>query len=57
MKISARNQVKGKVKSIRHGPASTEVVISVAKGVDITSVITESAAKDLDPKKGAKFMR
>jgi molybdopterin-binding protein len=32
MKISARNQLKGKVKSVKHGPVSTEVVISVANG-------------------------
>jgi molybdopterin-binding protein len=52
MKISARNQLKGKIKSVKHGPVSTEVVISVASGVDITSVITESAAKDLGLKEG-----
>ena len=53
MKISARNQLKGKVKSIKHGPVNTEVVISVAKGVEITSVITESAAKELELKTGS----
>jgi molybdopterin-binding protein len=54
MKISARNQLKGKVKSIKHGPISTEVVISIANGVEITSVITESAAADLGLKKGSE---
>ena len=54
MKISARNQLKGKVKSLKHGPVSTEMVIGVAGGVDITSVVTESAAKDLDLKKGTE---
>jgi molybdopterin-binding protein len=53
MKISARNQLKGKVKSIKHGPVSTEVVISVANGLEITSVITESAAKELELKTGS----
>ncbi|MBI3529515.1 MAG: TOBE domain-containing protein [Betaproteobacteria bacterium] len=53
MKISARNQLKGKVKSVKHGPVSTEVVISVANGVEITSVITESAAKELELKTGS----
>ena len=38
MKISARNQLRGKVKSIKHGPVSTEVVISVVDGVEIISV-------------------
>ena len=46
MKVSARNLIKGKLKSIKHGPISTEVAIGVAKRVDITSVITESAAAD-----------
>jgi molybdopterin-binding protein len=53
MKISARNQLKGKVKSIKHGPVNTEVVISVSKDVEITSVITESAAKELGLKTGS----
>lgn len=53
MKISARNQLKGKVKSIKHGPVSTEVVISIASGVEITSVITESAAVELGLKIGS----
>jgi molybdate transport system regulatory protein len=53
MKFSARNQLKGKVKSIKHGPVSTEVVITVAKDVEITSVITETAAKELGLKTGS----
>lgn len=54
MKISARNVLKGKIKSIKHGPVSTEVVIGVAKGVEITSVITESAAVELGLRKGTE---
>jgi len=53
VKISARNQLKGKVKSIKHGPVSSEVVISVAGDVELTSVITESAAKELALKPGS----
>lgn len=53
MRVSARNQLKGKVKSVKHGPVSTEVVISVANGVEITSVITETAAKELELKTGS----
>ena len=53
MKISARNQLKGKVKSVKHGPVSTEVVITVANDVEITSVITETAAKELGLKTGS----
>jgi molybdopterin-binding protein len=53
MKVSARNLLKGKVKAIKHGPVSAEVVIGVAPGVDITSVITESAAAELGLKTGS----
>ena len=53
MRVSARNQLNGKVKSVKHGPVSTEVVISVANGVEITSVITETAAKELELKTGS----
>jgi molybdopterin-binding protein len=47
VKFSGRNQLKEVVKSIKHGPVSTEVVIRVDKDMDITSVITETAAKEL----------
>jgi molybdopterin-binding protein len=53
MKFSARNVLKGKVKSVTHGPVSAEVVITLASGVDVTSVITESAAKELELKAGS----
>jgi molybdopterin-binding protein len=52
MKISARNVLKGKVVSIKAGPVSTLVVIEVAKGVQLTSTITSSSAKELKLKKG-----
>ena len=55
MRISARNMLKGKVKSITHGPVSAEVVITVANGIELTSVITDSAAKELELKKGAEI--
>ncbi|HKQ24401.1 MAG TPA: TOBE domain-containing protein [Burkholderiales bacterium] len=54
MKISARNVIKGTVKSINRGPVSAEIVISVAKGLEITSVITDSATKELGLKNGAE---
>lgn len=54
MKISARNMLKGTVKTVTHGPVSAEVVIKVAKGIEITSVITDSAARDLGLKKGSE---
>jgi molybdopterin-binding protein len=47
MKISARNNLAGKVTHITLGPVSAEVTINVAPGVDIVSVITAASAKEL----------
>jgi molybdopterin-binding protein len=52
MKISARNAIKGTVKSIHPGMVNTEVVIEVLPGIEVTSVITKSSAKNLDLKVG-----
>lgn len=52
MKISARNQLKGKVKSVMAGSVNTEVVIELAPGVEITSIITKTSAEDLGIKPG-----
>jgi molybdopterin-binding protein len=54
MKISARNQWSGKVKSIVKGPVSTEVTISVAKGIDVVAVISTGSAEALKLKVGKK---
>ncbi len=47
MKFSARNQIKGTVKAIHEGAVNTEVVIEVAPGVEIVSVITKGSAESL----------
>lgn len=47
MKISARNVLRGKVKSIQRGEFSAEVVIEVAGGVEIVSLTTTAAIDDL----------
>ncbi|MBN2173905.1 MAG: TOBE domain-containing protein [Bacteroidales bacterium] len=52
MKVSARNQLKGKVKSIQDGMVNSEVVIELAPGVEITSIITKSSAESLGIKAG-----
>jgi molybdopterin-binding protein len=40
MKVSARNQLKGKVKEIKKGAVNAEVVLEVGDGVELTSIIT-----------------
>ncbi len=47
MKISARNQLKGTVKAVTHGAVNSEIVIEVAPGVHVTSIITKSSADSL----------
>jgi len=54
MKISARNQIAGTVKSIKKGPVSTEVAITIAGGNEIVSSITTHSAEALKLKEGAK---
>ncbi|MCB0210046.1 MAG: TOBE domain-containing protein [Anaerolineae bacterium] len=47
MKISARNVLKGTVKSITHGAVNTEVTVELPGGVEIVSIITKSSAESL----------
>ncbi len=47
MKISARNVLSGTVKSITHGAVNSEVVIELAGGTEIVSIITKSSAERL----------
>ncbi|WP_035984696.1 TOBE domain-containing protein [Leptolyngbya sp. KIOST-1] len=52
MKISARNAMLGTVKSVVPGMVTTEVVIEVAPGLEVASVITKSSADSLGLKVG-----
>jgi molybdopterin-binding protein len=47
VKVSARNQFSGTVKSIVKGPVSTEVIVTIAQGIDIVSVISTASANSL----------
>ncbi len=47
MKISARNVLKGKVKTIKHGSVNSEITIGLAGGVEIVSIITKKSAQNL----------
>ncbi len=52
MKISARNQLKGRITKVVHGPVGAEISLHVAPGVEIVSVITDSSARELGLKEG-----
>lgn len=47
MKISARNVLKGKVKSVVPGAVNSEVVVELPGGQQIVSVITKQSADNL----------
>lgn len=47
MKISARNALKGIVKSIVTGAVNDEVVVEVAPGVEVAAIITKASAEGL----------
>jgi molybdopterin-binding protein len=52
MKLSARNVLKAKVKSVKHGAVNSEVVLALAGGPEIVSIITRSSAKQLRLRRG-----
>ena len=54
MKISARNFLKGKDKSITHGMINSEIVIELPEGTEITSIITRKSAENLNLKEGSE---
>jgi molybdopterin-binding protein len=47
MKISARNILKGTVKTVEHGAVNSEVVIQLPGGQEVVSIITKSSAETL----------
>jgi molybdopterin-binding protein len=47
MKISARNILKGKVKSVEHGAVNSEVVVELPGGTEVVSIITKDSAESL----------
>lgn len=54
MKISARNQIVGKVTEIKNGPVNSEVVVTTVNGDKIVSVITHNAVETLGLKVGSE---
>ena len=47
MQLSARNVLKGTVKTIVHGAVNSEVTVQLAGGQQLVSVITKSSAERL----------
>ena len=51
-KLSARNQIKGKVVEVKKGATTSHVRIDIGHGVIITSSITNEAVAELNLKNG-----
>ncbi len=47
MQISARNSLKGKVKSIEVGAVNAEIVVELANNLEVVSIITKESAERL----------
>ncbi len=47
MKLSARNNLKGVVKSIEIGAVNAEVAVELAPGLEVISIITKKSCETL----------
>ena len=47
MKISARNILRGKVKTLKTGAVNDEVIVELPGGSEIVTIITKSSAESL----------
>jgi molybdopterin-binding protein len=52
MKLSARNQLKGKVIKVEEGLITSKVVLDLGNGNTISSIISKDAIADLGLKEG-----
>ncbi|MBD3228034.1 MAG: transporter [Candidatus Lokiarchaeota archaeon] len=52
--LSARNQIKGKIKKVIKGPVNSEITIELADGIEITSIITKNSTERLGLKEGTE---
>ena len=53
MELSARNQFKGRVKSITRGGVVAEVTVDIGNGQEMVSVITNSSVDRLALREGS----
>jgi molybdopterin-binding protein len=54
MKLSARNQLKGKIVAVKKGQTTAHVRIDIGNGVMVTASITNEAVDELKLKAGDK---
>ena len=54
MKLSARNQLKGKVVKVKRGLVNAEVIVHLPGGEEIVSIVTIESIKALGLKSGVE---
>jgi molybdopterin-binding protein len=54
MKLSARNVLKGTIKAIEIGAVNVDVVVEVAPGLEVSSIITKKSCESLGLEVGKK---
>jgi molybdopterin-binding protein len=54
MKISARNILSARIKSVTPGAVDSEVVMELAPGIEVVAIITKQSAERLALSPGAK---
>jgi molybdopterin-binding protein len=52
MKISARNVLKGRIKTVKHGSVNSEITIGLPGGIQVVSIITKKSAQNMRLSKG-----
>jgi len=55
MKLSARNVLKGTIKTIEIGAVNVEVAVEVAPGLEMTSIITKKSCENLGLEAGKEI--
>lgn len=53
MKVSARNMLPGTIKEITAGAVNSEVIIEVAPGIEVVSIITKHSVEAMGLKVGS----
>lgn len=54
MKVSARNLIPGTITALTQGAVNSEVIIEVAPGIEVVSIITKHSAESMGLKVGSK---
>lgn len=47
MQLSARNVLKGTIKEIQDGPVTADVIVEIAPGLEVSSIISKKSRENL----------